>query len=91
MRHTAASRALEYVFEAEDLPDNLADDKVNAEIRVSIPRRTLILVAQPTSGTWTALTQTRDRIELSFDALFGADGDAIRGCATVHPLEVRRE
>jgi hypothetical protein len=87
----AVSRDLAYSYDAEDLPDALGDDRVQVDLRVGIPLRTTDLAAHPDSGTWTVHSQTEDRITLSFDGRFGAEDDEVRGCATLRPLEVRRE
>ena len=91
------SRDLGYSYDAETLPDSFADDRVSFDLRVGIPLRTTDFsgacgaigefAAQPESGTWTVHAQTEDRIALSFEAL----DDEVRGCATVRPVEVRRE
>ena len=88
---TASERSLQYGWDAETLPDDLDDETVTVDLRVGIPLRSVTLGAHPGSGSWTVETQTRERVVLSFDGVFGATGDEIRGCATVLPTEVRVE
>lgn len=88
---TAPERELAYAWEADTLPDDLDDDAVTAELRVSIPLRTIPLEARPGSGSWIVEAQTDARVILSFDGRFGPMADEIRGCATVRPIEVRLE